>query len=52
MKLLPRELVPIWTQRLKALGNGIVPQQSYAIAACILEAKELSVPSIPYPLRA
>lgn len=52
VKLLPRELVPIWTQRLKALGNGIVPQQSYAIAACILEAEELSVPSIPYPLRA
>lgn len=52
VKLLPRELVPVWTQRLKALGNGIVPQQSYAIAACILEAEELPVPSIPYPLRA
>ncbi len=50
--LLPRELVPVWTQRLKALGNGIVPQQAYAVAACILEAEELSVPPVPYPLRA
>lgn len=50
--LLPRELVPVWTQRLKALGNGIVPQQSYAVAACILEAEELSVPPVPYHLRA
>lgn len=50
--LLPRELVPVWTQRLKALGNGIVPPQSYAVAACILEAEELSVPPVPYHLRA
>ena len=50
--LLPRELVPVWTQRLKALGNGIVPQQAYAVAACILEAEELSVPPVPYHLRA
>lgn len=50
--LLPRELVPVWTQRLKALGNGIAPQQSYAVAACILEAEELSVPPVPYHLRA
>lgn len=49
---LPRDLVPVWTKRLKALGNGIVPQQSYAIAACILEAEELSVQPIPCILRA
>ena len=44
VKLLPRELVPIWTQRLKAFGNGIVPQQSYAIAKCILEYDGVAVP--------
>ncbi|WP_418216278.1 hypothetical protein [Bilophila wadsworthia] len=47
VRLLPRELIPVWTQRLKALGNGIAPQQSYAVAACILEAEEL--PAAPTP---
>ena len=37
--LLPRELVPIWTQRLKALGNGIAPQQSYAVAPAFWKLK-------------
>jgi len=32
---------------LKALGNGIVPQQAYAIAACILIAEGLPVPPRP-----
>lgn len=36
-----------WISRLKALGNGITPQQSYAIAACILEAEGLPVPPCP-----
>lgn len=33
-----------WMPRLKALGNGITPQQSYAVALCILRAEGLSVP--------
>jgi DNA (cytosine-5)-methyltransferase 1 len=28
-----------WLPRLKALGNGILPAQSYAIARCILSAE-------------
>jgi DNA (cytosine-5)-methyltransferase 1 len=32
---------------LKALGNGIVPHQAYAIAACILIAEGLPVPPRP-----
>ena len=50
--LLPRETVPVWTHRLKALGNGITPQQSYAVASCILKAEGLSVPLIPHIMRA
>ena len=34
-----------WVPRLKALGNGITPQQSYAVAACILQAEGLPVPA-------
>lgn len=29
---------------LKALGNGVVPHQAYAIAACILAAEGLPMP--------
>lgn len=47
VKLLPREMVPIWTRRLKALGNGIVPQQAYAIGTCILKAEGMEAPLIP-----
>ncbi len=36
-----------WVPRLKSLGNGITPQQSYAVAACILQAEGLDVPPIP-----
>lgn len=36
-----------WAPRLKALGNGITPQQSYAVAACILQAEGLPVPPMP-----
>jgi DNA (cytosine-5)-methyltransferase 1 len=32
---------------LKALGNGIVPHQAYAVAACILMAEGLPVPPKP-----
>jgi len=32
---------------LKALGNGIVPHQAYAVAACILTAEGLPVPPRP-----
>lgn len=42
-----REQAKTWLPRLKALGNGIVPHQSYAVAACILEAEGLPVPSHP-----
>jgi DNA (cytosine-5)-methyltransferase 1 len=28
-----------WLPRLKALGNGITPAQSYAVARCILRAE-------------
>ena len=44
---LPRELVPVWVRRLKALGNAITPQQAYAVAACIMRAEGLPVPGRP-----
>ncbi len=47
VKLLPRELVPVWVRRLKALGNAIIPHQAYAVASCILEAEGMSVFPIP-----
>lgn len=37
-----------WIPRLKALGNGIVPHQAYAVAACILEAEGLAMPTYPF----
>jgi DNA (cytosine-5)-methyltransferase 1 len=33
-----------WIPRLKALGNGITPQQSYFVACCILLAEGLPLP--------
>lgn len=36
-----------WIPRLKALGNAITPQQSYAIAACILRVEGLPVRPLP-----
>ena len=47
VKPLPRELVPVWVRRLKALGNAITPQQAYAVAACIMRAEGLPVPERP-----
>ena len=52
VKPLPRDMVPVWMHRLKALGNGITPQQSYAVASCILKAEGLPVPAIPHIMRA
>jgi hypothetical protein len=31
-----------WLPRLKALGNGITPAQSHAVAMCILRAEGLA----------
>ena len=45
--LVPRAEIPLWVKRLKALGNAITPQQSYAIARCILEAEGIAVPEPP-----
>lgn len=42
-----REKARAWLPRLKALGNGILPQQAYAVGACILEAEGVSVPPCP-----
>lgn len=42
-----REKARAWMPRLKALGNGIVPHQAYAVAACILMAEGLPVPPLP-----
>lgn len=47
VKFLPRELVPVWVRRLKALGNRITPHQAYAVAACILRTEGLPVPDRP-----
>lgn len=32
-----RRVLPEWHSRLKALGNGILPQQAYAVGVCIME---------------
>lgn len=44
----PRRILPEWTSRLKALGNGILPQQAYAVGACVMEREGLSVPPMPH----
>lgn len=43
----PYQVAKEWKRRLKALGNGIVPHQAWAIGACILEAENLPVKPIP-----
>lgn len=40
------ETAKSWIPRLKALGNGITPQQSFAIAACILIAEGYPIPDV------
>lgn len=44
----PRRILPEWTSRLKALGNGILPQQAYAVGACVMEREGLPVPPMPH----
>ena len=43
----PRQVLPEWRRRLKALGNGILPQQVYAVGACIMAHEGLYVPPLP-----
>lgn len=43
----PRRVLPEWTSRLKALGNAILPQQSYAVGACIMAREGIHVPPMP-----
>ena len=45
--LISRDNARAMLPALKALGNGIVPHQAYAIAACILIAEGLPVPPRP-----
>lgn len=44
----PRRVLPEWRRRLKALGNGILPQQAYAVGACIMAREGRRV--FPMPL--
>lgn len=41
-----RATAQAWRPRLKMLGNGITPQQAYAIGACIMRAEGLPVPPL------
>lgn len=43
----PRRVLPEWLRRLKALGNGILPRQAYAVGACIMEHEGVHVPPMP-----
>lgn len=43
----PRRVLPEWTSRLKALGNAILPRQSYAVGSCIMAREGIHVPPIP-----
>lgn len=47
IRRISRDEARAWLPRLKALGNGILPQQAYAVGACILSAEGLSVPPCP-----
>lgn len=44
VQTVPYQKAKEWKKRLKALGNAILPQQSYAIGACIMAAEGLPVP--------
>jgi DNA (cytosine-5)-methyltransferase 1 len=42
--LISQERFKLWQPRLKALGNGITPQQAYFVGCCILRAEGLPLP--------
>lgn len=44
----PRRVLPEWRSRLKALGNGILPQQAYAVGACIMAREGRRVSPMPF----
>ena len=44
----PRRVLPEWRSRLKALGNGILPQQAYAVGACIMAREGRRVFPMPF----
>lgn len=46
IKRITVETAKAWQPRLKALGNGIVPQQAYAVGMCIMKAEGLVVPGM------
>ena len=48
----PWQVLPEWRRRLKALGNGILPQQAYAVGACIMAYEGVHVSPMPIRLRA
>lgn len=43
----PQRVLPEWHRRLKALGNGILPRQAYAVGACIMEHEGVHAPPMP-----
>jgi DNA (cytosine-5)-methyltransferase 1 len=44
--LISPERYKLWLPRLRALGNGITPQQSFFAACCILRAEGLPLPEV------
>ena len=42
------EVRKAWEPRFKSLGNAITPQQSWAVAACILANEGIPCPPMPY----
>lgn len=42
-----RRIIPEWYNRLKALGNGILPQQAYAVGVCIMKYEGINISPMP-----